>query len=61
LCLNQLIDQRGSGSETHTLPLTACRNRQAGGKVSFSSAWFTDQEHWFGTFQIATFGQSPDA
>jgi hypothetical protein len=61
LCLNQLVDQRSSGRETHTLPLAACRNGKAGGQVSFSSARFTDQEHWFGTFQIPAFGQSSDA
>jgi hypothetical protein len=61
LCFDELIDQRRSSGEAHAPPLTAGGDSQAGGKMTFSGAWFTNQQDWFGAFEIAALGQSADA
>jgi hypothetical protein len=53
LCLDQLVDQGGSGSEAHAPPLAAGGDGQTAGQMGFSRPRFADQKYRLGAFQIA--------
>ena len=59
--LDELVDQRSGSRKAHSPTLTAGSDSQAGGKMTLAGTGISDQKDRLGTFEIAAFGQGPDA